>query len=521
MYLATPSQMKSAEANAVAAGKTYIGLMENAGAAAVQELCRCVDINADSRVLIICGRGNNGGDGFVMARLIADMGARVFVTLPCGAPKSGIALEEYAKIAHSKITFLDTDDERISDRYDAVVDAVFGTGFHGELSADIISLFSRISKDSFILAADIPSGADSVTGKVSAGTLMCGLTITFGAPKIGMTLLPAQINCGKIIVREIGITESCFENTGAPIMMTDAMAEKCVPARGQSCHKGTFGRLLIIAGSENMSGAAAMNLKAALRSGAGLVKLASVPAVIDRAAAGIYEATFCTLSANESGAISSDGLTKLCSAAENMTVIAMGSGLSCCDDTKELVRGMISFCGEKNIPLILDADGLNCIADSIDIIRNANCKAVLTPHVGELARLLGMTAAEVMADRLSAAAALSEKTGAVVVAKGVPTYIVSPKKRCASYSGNGGLSRGGSGDVLTGIISGICSMNRGERLYECVCAAVHIFGIAADMAAEKLSMSGMLPTDVIAQLPFAFKQIRPEKMCRFSAEYRR
>ena len=508
MYLATPSQMKSAEANAVAAGKTYIGLMENAGAAAVQELCRCVDINADSRVLIICGRGNNGGDGFVMARLIADMGARVFVTLPCGAPKSGIALEEYAKIAHSKITFLDTDDERISDRYDAVVDAVFGTGFHGELSADIISLFSRISKDSFILAADIPSGADSVTGKVSAGTLICGLTITFGAPKIGMTLLPAQISCGKIIVREIGITESCFENTSAPIMMTDAMAEKCVPARGQSCHKGTFGRLLIIAGSENMSGA-------------GLVKLASVPAVIDRAAAGIYEATFCTLSANESGAISSDGLTKLCSAAENMTVIAMGSGLSCCDDTKELVRGMISFCGEKNIPLILDADGLNCIADSIDIIRNANCKAVLTPHVGELARLLGMTAAEVMADRLSAAAALSEKTSAVVVAKGVPTYIVSPQKRCASYSGNGGLSRGGSGDVLTGIISGICSMNRGERLYECVCAAVHIFGIAADMAAEKLSMSGMLPTDVIAQLPFAFKQIRPEKMCRFSAEYRR
>lgn len=353
MYLATPSQMKAAEANAVAAGKTYIGLMENAGAAAVQELCRCVDINADSRVLIICGRGNNGGDGFVMARLIADMGARVFVTLPCGAPKSGIALEEYAKIAHSKITFLDTDDERISDRYDAVVDAVFGTGFHGELSADIISLFSRISKDSFILAADIPSGADSVTGKVSAGTLMCDLTITFGAPKIGMTLLPAQINCGKIIVREIGITESCFENTGAPIMMTDAMAEKCVPARGQSCHKGTFGRLLIIAGSENMSGAAAMNLKAALRSGAGLVKLASVPAVIDRAAAGIYEATFCTLSANESGAISSDGLTKLCSAAENMTVIAMGSGLSCCDDTKELVRGMISFCGEKIFPSFL------------------------------------------------------------------------------------------------------------------------------------------------------------------------
>ena len=243
MYLATPSQMKAAEANAVAAGETYIGLMENAGAAAVQELCRCVDINADSRVLIICGRGNNGGDGFVMARLIADMGARGFVTLPCGAPKSGIALEEYAKIDHSKITFLDTDDERISDRYDAVVDAVFGTGFHGELSADIISLFSRISKDSFILAADIPSGADSVTGKVSAGTLMCGLTITFGAPKIGMTLLPAQINCGKIIVREIGITESCFENTGAPIMMTDAMAEKCVPARGQrkyercGCHE--------------------------------------------------------------------------------------------------------------------------------------------------------------------------------------------------------------------------------------------------------------------------------------------
>ena len=521
MYLATPSQMKKAEANAVAAGNTYIGLMENAGAAAAEELCRRVEISDRSRILIICGKGNNGGDGFVMARLLSDMGAQVFVTLPCRMPVSGIALEEYQKLSDRKISFIDPCDERISDKYDVVIDALFGTGFHGELSHDIASLFSKISKDSFILAADIPSGADSVTGKASAGTLMCDLTVTFGAPKAGMTLSPALMHCGEITVREIGIGESCFEGTGAPVIMSDSMAAQCVPERGQSCHKGTFGRLLIIAGSVNMSGAAAMNLKASLRSGAGLVKLASVPSVINRAAAGIYEATFCELSETDSGAISSADLPKLLAAAENMNIIAMGSGLSCCDDTKKLVRETVLFCGKNNIPLILDADGLNCIADSIDIIRNANCKAVLTPHVGELARLLGITTAEVMADRLSAAERLCEKTGAIVVAKGVPTYIVSPHMRCASYSGNGGLSRGGSGDVLTGVISGICTMNRGEKLFESVCAGVHIFGIAADMAADKLSMSGMLPTDVIAQLPFAFKQVRPEKICRFEAEYRK
>lgn len=509
-YICTPRQMKAAEANAVGNGETYIGLMENAGAAAVDEIIR--RINIPRTALIICGKGNNGGDGFVMARLLAMKGTAVSVTLPCGEPKTGIAAEEYEKIkSMEKIEFLSPDDTRISAEYDLTADAVFGTGYHGELPENIRELFSRLALKGLVFAADIPSGADSVTGEVSNGTLKCDLTVTFGRIKTGMTLSPAKKFCGETVERRIGITDICFEKIGfVPWLMTDNQAAKVIPERGQDCHKGTFGRALIIAGSRNMSGAAALNVLGALRSGAGLVKLASLPCVIDRVGANIYETTFLELSEKD-GVIDRENIGRLTCAAENADVLSIGSGLSCCEDTMETVCSMVRLCGEKNIPVIIDADGLNCIANCIDIIRNANCKAVLTPHPGELARMLGTSVKEIMSDRLSAAARLSSQTGAVVVSKGVPTYIVSPDGRaCASYTGNGGLSRGGSGDVLTGVITGICAMNKGQRLFECACSGVYIFGLAADIAAGKLSKSGMLPSDVTAQLPFAFKQVRPE-----------
>ncbi len=510
-YICTPSQMKIAEANAVKRGGTYIGLMENAGAAAAEEIIR--RINVPRTALIICGKGNNGGDGFVIARLLADKGTAVFVTLPCGKPSGGIAAEEYGRIeGYGGISIISADDTCISDEYDLTADAVFGTGCRGELPENVRELFRRLRKTGLVLAVDIPSGADSVTGRISEGTLRCGLTVTFGALKTGMTLSPAREYCGETVVKSIGITPECFEHTDyAAYLMTSSIAEKQIPERGQLCHKGTFGKALIAAGSRNMSGAAALNVLGVLRSGAGLVKLASIPCVADRVGSGIYEVTFEELEEKD-GHISKDSIHKLLCAAQDSSVFAIGSGLTCCDDTKAIVRAAVNFCGEKNIPLIIDADGLNCIAGSIDIIRNAKCRAVLTPHPGELARLLELTLSEVTADRLSAAARLARETGAVVIAKGVPTYIISPDKRvCASYTGNGGLSRGGSGDVLTGVVTGICAMNKGERIFECACSAAYIFGLAADIAAEKLSKSGMLPSDAAAQLPFAFKKIRSEK----------
>ncbi|MGN0637035.1 MAG: NAD(P)H-hydrate dehydratase [Huintestinicola sp.] len=517
MYTATPQQMKTAEANAVSKGTSYLQLMENAGAAATAEILKRIPHISGKKALILSGKGNNGGDGFVMARLLSEKGACVTVSLAAEPPCDGIAFEEYSKItAISDIEILPLSDTDFSAEYDIIADAVFGTGFHGELPESISSAMKRLShSDALKIAVDIPSGADSISGKCSEGTLSCDVTVTFGAVKTGMLHSPAKKLCGEIITAPIGIDDECFEGIeGICELMDMAHAAKAVPIRGEQDHKGNFGKLLIIAGSEGMSGAAAMNVSGALRSGAGLVKLASVPEVIDRTGSGIYECTFCKLIPTPDGYISADNVSKLLSEAEKMTCISIGSGMGATEDSTLILQNIVRLCGEKNIPLIIDADGLNCLAGCIDIIRNAECRAVLTPHPGELGRLLGISAAEVLSDRQAAAMRLAELTGAVVCAKGYPTYIVSPEGKVrASFTGNGGLSRGGSGDVLTGIISGLVTASSHgiyedeSLLFEAACAGVYIFGLAADIAAEKLSMTGMLPTDAVKMLPEAYKKL--------------
>lgn len=518
MYICTPDQMKKAEANAVSMGISYDTLMENAGAAAVMEITRKIPRISEGSALILCGKGNNGGDGFVIARRLSHMGTRVRVVLCCNEPQTGLAAEKYELIKNTdNISIVNIENFSPESGYTLIADTVFGTGFHGELPENISALFSKISRmRGYKLAVDIPSGADSISGKVSENTLFCDSTVTFGGIKQGMLLQPAVQRCGEIVPEEIGITGECFEAVGSvPVLNDMELTAPMIPQRDQDCHKGTFGKLLVIAGSENMSGAAALNVSAALRSGSGLVTLASVGDVINRAGAGIYECTFAKMKENETGAISAENIPEIKKLLENKTAVAVGSGLSLCDDTVKITMETVNFCGEHKIPVIIDADGLNCLTSCINIIRNAKCRAVLTPHPGELARLLGEDISAVIADRLSAAARLRDMTGAVVVAKGYPTYILSPDGDIrASYTGNGGLSRGGSGDVLTGVISGIAAMNRGQDLFECACAGVYFFGLAADIAADKMSMTGMLPSDVTAQLPFAFRQAENYRSCR-------
>ncbi|MGN1100696.1 MAG: NAD(P)H-hydrate epimerase, partial [Huintestinicola sp.] len=285
MYTATPQQMKKAEANAVSKGTTYLQLMENAGAAVFDEIMKRIPDITGKKVLILCGKGNNGGDGFVIARLLADMGAVVTVSLCAEPPCDGIAFEEYSRIAAvSDLEILPLAETVLDAGYDIIADAVFGTGFHGELPGNISSAMKCLSaSDALKIAVDIPSGADSISGKCSEGTLCCDVTVTFGAVKTGMLHSPAKKLCGETVIAPIGIDDECFESIdGICELMDMTLAAKAVPLRGEQDHKGNFGKLLIIAGSEGMSGAAAMNVSGALRSGAGLVKLASIPDVIDR-----------------------------------------------------------------------------------------------------------------------------------------------------------------------------------------------------------------------------------------------
>lgn len=506
--------MKAAEEMTDKSGVSYLELMENAGSAAGAEIIKRFDVNG-KKALVLCGKGNNGGDGYVIARHLADKGAFVTVAITAEKPREGIAFDEYNRICGIKNIQIQTLRETELRGYNIIVDAVFGTGFHGDLPDDIKKIFRGISTvNAFKLAVDIPSGADSVNGKCSDDVPYFDVTVTFGAIKAGMLHMPARKHCGEIVTVDIGITDETIEKSGGMKLMDDMTASKSVPERGEMCHKGCFGKLLIIAGSSSMSGAAAMNVTGALRSGAGLVRLASVPEVIDRVGSGIYECTFTELTPNENGGISAENIPELAETISKFTCVSLGSGMGMSEDIIKITESVVKICGEKNIPLIIDADGLNCLAGRIDIIRNANCRAVLTPHPAELGRLLGISSAEVLADRQDMAKKLAELTGAVVCAKGYPTYIVSPDGRTrASFTGNGGLSRGGSGDVLTGIISGLVSSNRcdlpknGDKLFEAASAGVYIFGAAADIAADVLSKTGMLPTDAAMALPDVFARL--------------
>ena len=252
-----------------------------------------------------------------------------------------------------------------------------------------------------------------------------------------------------------------------------------------------------------MSGAAAMSTLSALRCGVGLCTLATSKSVVDSLSSSIYESMYLPLKENSAGEISSSNIKEILSSCEKATAVAVGCGLSVSDDTKKVVEEII-----KNVscPIILDADGINCIASCIDIIKDKRASIIITPHVGELARIFGISVDEALRNRLSLAIKLSSEYGITVVAKGTPTIIAGENGFCfVSKTGNAGLSRGGSGDVLTGMIASFAA--QGLEPTDAAVAGTFLHGYAADKTAEKLSMEGMLPTDVIAELPLLFKEM--------------
>ncbi|MDE7293403.1 MAG: NAD(P)H-hydrate dehydratase [Oscillospiraceae bacterium] len=558
MYICTPEQMKQAEANADTRGVSYLQLMENAGKFLAEHTAALMENICGKQILLLCGKGNNGGDGFVAARYLAQMGACVTVCLTHGEPAGGIALENFQRLrelanptesieyqnamknvfqgtmppesheSRVKIVSADSDEDIGGDdfagdvftNYDIIVDCVFGTGFHGSLPEKIVGLFDRAGRSNARkIAADVPSGVNCRDGSACEGAFKAEVTVTCGELKIGLLLPPGKTYCGKTVPADIGMTDDDFEKIGFVPRLTDRLSGDFLPPRGEFSHKGCFGRLGIIAGAESMSGAAALNVLGALRSGAGIVRIASVKTVLDRIMSGIYECMGTRLCSNSEGFISScdENINKLHALAEQSDIVAIGSGMGKNPDTQRILTETVKICRTKKIPLIIDGDGLNCLAECIDIIsaeNKADFPLILTPHPAELARLLGVNTSEVLADRLAAAAALSEKTGAVVAAKGYPTYTVSPEGRAAaSFSGNGGLSRGGSGDLLTGVISGLAAgaVKSGRDMFDIVSGGVYIFGIAADITAGDLSMTGMLPSDAANRLCAAYKIIEKEK----------
>lgn len=501
--------MKTIEENSERNGVSCRDLMKNAAGALTMLVYRISeDRDISSGVVFICGSGNNGGDAFVAAKEIAGSNIPVTVVLACGDPSTELSAEAYCDlsgVSGAEVLNLNDNIDKVFERFktaSVIVDAVFGTGFHSFLPPQIKACFSYAQRcDALIIAADVPSGGDCLNGRVAEGTLKCAYTVTFGYTKIGMLAKPLADYCGEIITADIGLNDKCCENIEyLPTLWDGKSVEQTLPKRSKNSFKGDFGRLLNIAGSAQFSGAASLSTEAALRSGAGLVTLAASERVITRIAASIPEATYIPLAEDKNGSYTEASASAIAKACKDKSAVSMGCGLTVTSGTSSIVKKVIK---EAPCPIILDADGINCAADNINIFKDAKNKLIITPHIGELARLAGVSSEDAAADRLTLAVNLAREYGIIVVAKGVPTIVAGCGKALIIRAGNPGLARGGSGDVLTGIIAAFCA--QGVDPMVAAAAGVFVHGKAADLAADELSETGMLPSDVIKKLHFVFR----------------
>lgn len=556
MRIVTPKQMKTIENESERFRVTKKQLMENAGrilADTADEYCRS-NVNSrreDTSVVILCGKGNNGGDGYAAANILAYRGYKV-TAVSVGLPETDLAKEMFSRLPKEQMRLLDgyrnknvvsafetadinfmlTDVEQIEKKTirnavedtilkdhrrdlevkkfiaeaDVVIDCVYGTGFHGSLDDNAASLLTTETK-AYCISADVASGGNCETGAVSDGCFRADETVAFGYIKTGMTQYPLREFCGKITVADIGLPERCTETVDRERVYTLIGRDYLCYfpyARPYTSHKGTFGNVLVIGGSYSMRGAAAFAALGALRSGAGLVRIASVDRCIDTVASLVPEATFLELECDDYGYMLYDpNRDPLFSAVKKADAIVLGCGMGVTPDTTEITRFVIE---NAECPLIIDADGINCLASSIDMLKKNGTDIIITPHVGEMARLIGCEKSVVSENRIAVAEKLAEKYNLTVVLKGAGTVVADRRRTAVNSTGNPGMSTGGSGDVLAGIIGSV--MAQGTDVFYCTNAAVFMHGLAGDMAEKKLGMEAMLPRDIIDNLSDAFKELR-------------
>lgn len=506
MYILTTAQMRAIEKAAAEDGLEELRLMENAGSAAAR-LIRSVYEISGRPVVLLCGRGNNGGDGFVIARKLQETGARVTVILTSGQPSSENAADMLLRIRKSEIEIISLETEpyvAASSLREAslIVDAIYGLGFHGSLPDHLRGFFRTVSSCAApLIAIDVPSGVNADTGEADADALKADLTITFTANKAGLVTSDGARLCGSVRVVSIGIDEKLLKPyLSDQTEINFEMVRSCFRERNPESSKGDYGRLLTLCGSRGMVGASVMAVSAALRCGAGLVISALPSSLYPIAAAQLCEPVFCLLEETIGGDFALPSRAVLREQAKKADAMLIGCGLG----QSEGAVSMVLDCLENiECPIVLDADGINIAAKHINKLKTVRAPLVLTPHPGEMARLTGKTIAQVQSDRMGAARQFADDTGAVVVLKGHHTVIASPgRPPLVNTTGNPGMATGGSGDVLAGMISSFIA--QGMEPGDAAMCGVHLHGLAGDRAAEKLSQRYILPTDIINELSGLF-----------------
>jgi NAD(P)H-hydrate epimerase len=502
-------------------------LMENAGVSVV-EFALSAYPSAKS-FGVICGKGNNGGDGFVIARKLHEAGKEVRLLLLADPSElRGDAAANFAKLptrAVKKATtkapkkpgappfafFKGWESPQSAQPVfacEVLIDAILGSGFRPPVSGLHAEAVAKINAASApVIAVDIPSGADAdVMGEQTGAVARADAIVTFTAPR------PAHIfgnlTSGPTVIAPIGSPDEAIQSSLNLNVITPHDIAPLIGPRPRDSNKGMYGHVLVVGGSLGKAGAAAMAGFSALRSGAGLVTVATPRSVLGTVAGFHPELMTEPLAETESGSISTQALGAFWQAAENKTVLAIGPGISRHPETAEFVRAVIqkTVIQKSSTPAVLDADGLNAFEGKADLLNSRGRTLVLTPHPGEMARLTGMSIAAIQRDRINVARAFAKEHELILVLKGDRTIVANPSGEAwVNTTGNPGMATGGTGDILTGIIAGMLAQNP-KRAFEAVLAAVYLHGLAGDIARENVGEHSLVATDLLKTLPEAFRR---------------
>lgn len=506
MRACTAGQMRAMDERAVReCGLPSLLLMENAGRAVAERAAAMLaeSQSANPCVRIYCGRGNNGGDGFVAARHLLSRGVRTEcvvvgdATRIQGDARTNLKLLESHR--HPVLSFISGPGPRA----DLIIDALLGTGFQGEPHGPIAEAMDAInSADAPVLAVDLPSGLDADTGRPAGKCVQATETVTFVLPKLGLLVYPGRLLAGRLTVARICLPHAVME-AGAPGVewITAERASELWPMRQFSAHKGDSGRLFVLAGSVGLTGAATLTCEASLRCGAGLVTLGIPASLNDILEVKLTEAMTLPLPETAARALSPEAAETAREWVHRSDAFAAGPGLGRDAGTGELLRSLLADCP---VPCVVDADGLNLLAPADEKTFPAQC--VITPHPGEMARLLGTEVASVESNRVEAVRGAAAKLGCVVLLKGPATLVAAPDGRLGvNSSGSAALATGGTGDLLTGVIA--AGLARGLEPYEAAVGAAFLHGVAGEVAGERFGAPGAVAGDVMDSLPEALRRL--------------
>ena len=517
MLLVTGEEMRRLDRATIdgghASGET---LMERAGAGVVATIERRYGPSLGLRVLVLCGTGNNGGDGFVAARHLRERGAEVHVALLGDRARvRGEALAHLERMTSAGIMPVPIRDlaslERMvasRDAWDFALDALLGTGARGEpegAMADGVEILRRLDETGTrVVALDLPTGVDADSGAIARRAVRADLTVTFGCPKRGQLLYPGRAFVGSLEVVDIGLDPAALESLPRPVHLATAAAMSALlPTRDPRAHKGSVGRVLIVGGSMGLTGAVALAARAAMRAGAGYVQAAIPRSLNDVLEVKLTEEMTLPMPETPERTLALAALEPLLARAAEANVVALGSGLSRHREAAELARRVVI---ESERAVVIDADGLNALEGQTEVLARAGAPQVLTPHLGEMRRLTGIDAAMLEADRIDAAREWAKRWHSVVVLKGAPTVIAGHDgATTVNPTGNPGMATAGMGDVLTGTIAALIA--QGLSPYDAACLGVYAHGLAGDLVAAEQGQQGLVAGDVAETLPEALRTL--------------